>query len=143
MKKLGGTIAAIFLAVSFAGVSSLQPAAAQTAQTPAVAAPAKPKVTGTRAYDGTWSVSIATVNGTCPTGLRYPAVITNGRVINASGESYGISGAVYSSGGVVVTVSDGGKSATGRGRMTPTTGSGTWITSDRQCSGTWIAERRS
>jgi hypothetical protein len=140
MKKLGGTIAAIVIAVSLAGLGSTQPAAAQTA---AMTAPAKPKVTGTRVYDGVWSVSIATVNGTCPSGLRYPAVITNGRVVNASGENYGISGAVYSSGGVVVTVSDGGKSATGHGRLTPNSGSGTWITSDRQCSGTWVAERRS
>jgi hypothetical protein len=64
MKKLGGTIAAIAIAVSLAGVSSIQPAAAQTVD---VAMPVQsPKITLTRAFDGVWSVAIATVNGSCP-----------------------------------------------------------------------------
>ncbi len=76
MEKLGGTIAAIAIAVSFAGVSSIQPAAAQTV---AAAMPVQsPKITLTRAFDGVWSVSIATVNGACPASLRYPALIANG-----------------------------------------------------------------
>lgn len=126
MKKLGATIAATVVAVSFLGASSVEPAAAMS-----------------QAFDGVWSVSIATVNGTCPTGLRYPAVITNGRIVQASGENgYQISGEVNNAGAIVVTVSDGGKSATGRGRISRTNGGGTWMTSDRQCSGTWAAERR-
>jgi hypothetical protein len=129
MKKLGGTIAAIVLAVSFAGVSSTQPAAAQTA---AVVAPAKQRITLTRAFDGVWSVSISTVNGSCPASLRYPAIISNGLVTRADGEfGYDISGAVYNTGGIIVTVSQNGQSATGR------------LASTGQCSGTWAAQRRS
>jgi hypothetical protein len=142
MKKLGGTIAAIAIAVLLAGVSSIQPAAAQTA---AAAMPTQsPKITLTRAFDGVWSVAIATVNGSCPASLRYPALIENGRVGMASGEfGYQISGAVYNTGGIVVTVSQNGQSATGRGRLSRLRGGGTWMTADRQCSGTWVAQRRS
>jgi hypothetical protein len=142
MKKLGGTIAAIAIAVSLAAVSSIQPAAAQTA---AAAMPTQsPKITLTRAFDGVWSVAIATVNGSCPASLRYPALITNGRVGMANGEfGYQISGAVYNTGGIVVTVSQNGQSATGRGRLSRLRGGGTWMTADRQCSGTWVAQRRS
>jgi hypothetical protein len=147
MKKLGGTIAAIVLAVSFAGVSSIQPAAAQTpdaAQTPAVVAPAKQKITRTRAFDGVWSVSISTINGSCPASLRYPAIISNGLVTRVDGEfGYDISGAVYNTGGIIVTVSQNGQSATGRGRLSRTTGAGTWLASTGLCSGTWAARRRS
>ena len=142
MKKLGGTIAAIAIAVSLAGVSSIQPAAAQTV---AAAMPTQsPKITLTRAFDGVWSVAIATVNGSCPASLRYPALIANGLVGMASGEfGYQISGAVYNTGGIVVTVSQNGQSATGHGRLSRLRGGGTWITADRQCSGTWVADRRS
>ena len=142
MEKLGGTIAAIAIAVSLAGVSSIQPAAAQTV---AAAMPVQsPKITLTRAFDGVWSVSIATVNGACPASLRYPALIANGLVGMASGEyGYQISGAVYNTGGIIVTVSQNGQSATGRGRLSRLRGGGTWMTADRQCSGTWVADRRS
>ncbi len=71
-------------------------------------------------------------------------MITNGRVGLAGGEGgYDISGAVYSSGGIVVTVSQSGQSATGRGRLSRVSGGGKWRTADGQCSGTWVAERRS
>jgi hypothetical protein len=140
MRKLGGTLAALVSAAFIAGIAPS--ASAQDAA--AVAPVAKPKPTLTRAYDGLWSVSISTLNGNCPSSLRYPALITNGRVGLAGGEGgYDISGAVYSSGGIVVTVSQSGQSATGRGRLSRTGGGGKWRTADGQCSGTWVAGRRS
>ena len=144
MTKLGGTIAAIVSAALIVGIAPMHSASAQ--QTAVVAAPpdAKPKITLTRAFDGLWSVSIATINGSCPASLRYPALISNGRVGLASGEGgYGISGAVYNTGGIIVTVSQSGQSATGRGRLSRSSGGGKWRTSDGQCSGTWVAQRRS
>jgi hypothetical protein len=143
MTKLGGTFAALVSAALIGGVALLQPAAAQTADT-TMAAPAKPKITLTRAFDGLWSVSISTINGSCPASLRYPAMISNGRVGRAGGEyGYDISGAVYNTGGIVVTVSQSGQSAMGRGRLTRLRGGGTWRAGSGQCSGTWVAERRS
>ena len=131
MTKLGGTIAALVSAVLMAGTAAVPSASAQQGVAMgAMGAPmaaAKPKVTLTRAFDGLWSVSIATVNGSCPASLRYPAVISNGRVGTAAGEyGYQISGAVYSSGGIIVMVSQSGQSATGRGRLVRTRGGGTW-----------------
>lgn len=149
MTKLGGTVAALVSAAFIAGFAPMHAASAQqtaTAAAPAaaLAAPvAKPKPTLTRAFDGLWSVSISTLNGSCPASLRYPAQITNGRVGLAGGEGgYAISGAVYSTGGIVVTVSQSGQSATGRGRLRRAGGGGRWRTLSGQCSGTWVAERR-
>jgi hypothetical protein len=143
MTKLGGTFAALVSAALIGGVVPLQPASAQTAEA-AMAAPAKPKITLTRAFDGLWSVSISTINGSCPASLRYPAMISNGRVTRAASEfGYDISGAVYNTGGIVVTVSQSGQSAMGRGRLTRLRGGGTWRAGSGQCSGTWLAERRS
>jgi len=98
----------------------------------------------TRAFDGVWSVAIFTQAGSCPASLRYPAVISNGQVVKAEGEfGYDISGAVYSTGTIVVTVSAGGQSATGRGRLKRTQGSGAWVATGGQCRGLWKAARRS
>jgi hypothetical protein len=68
----------------------------------------------------------------------------NGQVLKAEGEfGYEISGIVVNGGGIVVTVSQSGQSATGRGRLTRLQGFGTWHTMGNQCSGTWNAVRRS
>ncbi len=149
MTKLGGTIAALASAALIAGIAPMHSASAQQAAmvtpvAPAAAPPvAKPKPTLTRAYDGLWSVSISTVNGSCPASLRYPALITNGRIGLAGGEGgYAISGAVYNTGGIIVIVSQSGQSATGRGRLSRSGGGGRWRTATGQCSGTWVAQRR-
>jgi hypothetical protein len=129
MKKSGGVFTAIAVAALF--ISS--------AVTPSGAAP---KVPRTRAFDGLWSVSISTRQGPCST-YRYPARIVGGLVTQAEPDfTYQLSGAVNSGGGIVVTVSSGGQSATGRGRMTRSQGSGTWRSAGGQCSGTWNAARR-
>jgi hypothetical protein len=96
-----------------------------------------------RAYDGLWSVSIFTKQGPCST-YRYPARIVGGAVQQAEPDfTYQISGGVNAAGGIVVTVSSGGQSATGHGRLNRTRGIGTWAASGGQCSGVWNAERRS
>jgi hypothetical protein len=50
-----------------------------------------------------------------------------------------VSGRVGNSGGIVVAVSTGYKSATGSGHLASTAGSGTWH--GGPCSGTWTAQR--
>jgi hypothetical protein len=137
MRRFGGVVTAI--AVLLVGAA----AGASHAQTVSVPA-SKKHYYLTRAFDGVWSVSIFTRAGSCPASLRYPAVISNGRVVRADGEfGYDISGAVYSSGAIVVNVSAGGQSATGRGRLNRTRGSGAWVAAGGQCRGIWDAARRS
>jgi hypothetical protein len=97
----------------------------------------------TRAFDGVWSVSIMTRNGPCAASYRYPAQISNGQVLQAESDfSYQISGVVTGNGQISVTVSSGGQSATGYGRVTRTMGQGWWRTAGGQCSGVWTASRR-
>ena len=101
---------------------------ASAAATPAAAA----------TFDGNWNVSIITRTGSCESGASLPIRISNGR-IESGAAPMGVSGRVGDSGGIVVAVSTGYKSATGSGRLAATTGSGTWH--GGTCSGTWTAQR--
>jgi hypothetical protein len=95
------------------------------------------------AFDGLWSVSIVTQHGDCNRGYRYPLRIVDGYVTKADIDpSYGVSGAVGRSGAIGVTVSGGGQTATGVGRLTRNGGRGLWQTSNGECRGNWTAERR-
>jgi hypothetical protein len=95
------------------------------------------------AYDGLWSVSIFTQYGPCDRSYRYPARIVGSRVQQASNDfSYQLYGAVSKSGAISVTVSKGGQSATGYGRLSHSRGGGRWSAASGQCSGTWSAFRR-
>jgi hypothetical protein len=95
------------------------------------------------AYDGLWSVSIRTEAGPCDPSYRYPARIVGGRVVQADNDfSYQITGNVIASGGIAVTVSKGGQSATGYGKLRGTSGGGHWSAGGNACYGTWSAMKR-
>jgi hypothetical protein len=91
-------------------------------------------------YDGLWSVSIVTEKGDCDRGYRYPVRISNGTLANAGDSVFTITGRVGGTGAITVTVSAGGKSATGSGRLAGNLGVGSWT--GGSCSGSWTAERR-
>jgi hypothetical protein len=90
-------------------------------------------------FDGAWSVIINTTRGDCGSGLRYAVSIAHGRVFGSGG--YAVGGSVSPSGAIHVTVSDGGRSASGSGRLSGNSGSGGWRTSGGECSGYWSAAR--
>ena len=92
-------------------------------------------------YDGNWSVVIVTETGTCDRSYRYPIRIANGTLVNAGSSAIRITGSVRDNGAITVTLSNGDKDATGSGRLSPTTGTGSWR--GGACAGTWEAERRS
>lgn len=95
------------------------------------------------AFDGVWSVSIMTAYGDCDSSYRYPLRIWYGRVIKADTDpNYDVGGAVARNGVIAVTVSGGGKTASGTGRLRGNAGAGVWQTSNGTCSGRWTAERR-
>jgi hypothetical protein len=97
----------------------------------------------TSAFDGVWSVSIVTLSGDCDRGYRYPLRILGGHVGKADEDpAYAVAGAVGRGGAIGVTVSGGGQTATGYGRLTRNVGRGVWRTSNGRCSGRWTAERR-
>lgn len=92
-------------------------------------------------YDGRWSVVIYTLRGDCDRSLRYSLQIVNNRVL-AEQQSYQVRGNVAAGGAIRVTVAEGGRSASGSGRLVGNVGRGKWRTSTGQCAGQWTAERR-
>jgi hypothetical protein len=96
------------------------------------------------AFDGDWSVLIQTRVGQCTPTYRYGVHIQNGEVLNGGGEPVELEGHVARNGAVQVTVAAGGQEAHGAGRLSRTTGGGTWRGqgSAGTCAGTWVAERR-
>ena len=133
MRKSGAILAAI-------AVAGLLMASAAT---PSDAAHKHARAPRSNAFDGLWSVSIFTQAGPCDPSYRYPARIVHGRVMQAENDfSYQISGEVVASGGIAVTVTKGGQSATGYGRLHSLRGGGHWSAAGGQCYGVWNAVRR-
>lgn len=97
-----------------------------------------------RAFDGDWSVLIQTRLGNCDPAYRYGVRIENGEILNAGGEAVALEGRVAPSGAVRVSVSAGNQEAQGAGRLSRTSGGGSWRGQGSLgvCSGTWVAERR-
>jgi hypothetical protein len=99
---------------------------------------------GSSAFDGDWSVLIQTRAGACEPSFRYGVRIQNGEVLNAGGEAVTLGGRVAPNGAVRVSVAAGDQAAHGAGRLSRTTGGGTWQGQGSRgtCAGTWVAERR-
>lgn len=89
-------------------------------------------------FDGEWSVHIAASSSSCGDGATTSFGISNGRVAS-SGGMMTASGRVADSGSISVTLASGIKHATGLGRLSGTSGSGTWH--GAMCQGTWTAQR--
>jgi len=103
----------------------------------ATAIPAK----ATGHFDGKWSVVVVTTKGECDRAYRYPIDIRGATLVNGGDTAFDISGRVQDNGAVAVRISYGDKHAQGSGRLSATSGSGSW--SGGSCAGTWTAERRS
>jgi hypothetical protein len=93
------------------------------------------------AYDGSWSLTINTQRGTCDPSYYFQVQITNGIVSHANLVKF--RGRVAPSGFVRVSVSAGGKTAAGAGRLRGTAGGGRWTgrSGSDHCSGTWTAQK--
>jgi hypothetical protein len=96
------------------------------------------------AFDGDWSVLIETRTGACDPAYRYGVQIQNGEILNGGSAPVTLEGHVAPSGVVRVSVAAGGQEAHGAGRLSRTSGSGSWQGqgSAGTCAGTWVAERR-
>ena len=88
-------------------------------------------------YDGRWSVVINTTLGPCGS-IRAALQIMGGRVYSQD-PSYQVGGAVGSGGVIRVTVVSGGRSASGAGQLSHSSGAGWWQSSQGECYGTWSA----
>jgi len=94
-------------------------------------------------FDGPWSVLVVTRAGPCDQAYRYGVTIVRGQVYYAGGGPVALTGRVSPSGGVTVRVSSGPQYAIGTGRLTRTTGSGSWRGQGPSgaCAGVWSATR--
>jgi hypothetical protein len=88
-------------------------------------------------FDGQWNVQISSPNASCTTG-SVAIGISNGQVASSTA-TVTASGRVADAGAISVTLSTGMKRAVGSGRLSGTSGSGTWRAA--LCSGTWTAQR--
>jgi hypothetical protein len=89
-------------------------------------------------FDGQWNVQIASSNSACGGGTSVSIGINNGKV-ESENAMVSASGRVADAGSISVTLSSGIKRAVGSGRLSATSGSGTWH--GAMCSGTWTAQR--
>jgi hypothetical protein len=89
-------------------------------------------------FDGQWSVQIASSNSACTNGATVSIGISNGQVASST-SAVSASGRVADAGAINVTLSTGIKRAVGLGRLSGSSGSGTWRAA--MCSGTWTAQR--
>ena len=92
----------------------------------------------TSTFDGTWNVRISSSSETCGNGATVAIGINNGQIASSS-TAVSASGRVADAGSINVTLSTGIKRAVGFGRLSGTSGSGTWR--GALCTGTWTAER--
>jgi hypothetical protein len=95
-------------------------------------------------FDGSWSVLIITETGECDRAYRYGIRIERGQIIYSGEAGVAFTGRVESNGQVAATVRRGEQSATGSGRLSGSSGAGTWKgqSSTGACGGRWEAERR-
>jgi hypothetical protein len=89
-------------------------------------------------FDGSWTVNIASQSSACTSG-SLPIEVRDGKIVSGH-PTVSVQGQVAESGGLRVIVGDGMRKANGSGKLTGTSGSGTWSASGI-CSGTWIAQR--
>ncbi|MBR0829668.1 hypothetical protein JQ596_29460 [Bradyrhizobium manausense] len=103
-----------------------------------IAVPVVQARAATTSFDGAWNVRIASSSEACGNGATVSIGISNGQVAS-NGAAVSASGRVADAGNINVTLSSGIKRAIGFGRLTGTSGSGTW--KGAMCSGTWTAEK--
>jgi hypothetical protein len=90
-------------------------------------------------FDGSWTVKIASNSGACKSG-SIPVEVKDGKIVS-NNPIVNVSGQVGQTGGLKVVVGDGIRKANGSGKLSGTSGSGTWSGGGGICTGTWVAER--
>ena len=92
-------------------------------------------------FDGTWSVSLVGTGGLCGSGTSSTLTVQNGSV-RAGGSGVSVSGQVAPSGSVSLALQKSGVQGTASGKLSGSSGSGSWAVSSLGCSGRWTAQRR-
>jgi hypothetical protein len=93
------------------------------------------------AYDGSWDLVFVTQRGACDSSYSFTVDVTNGIVTHPNLVRF--RGYVAKSGAVRASVTVQDKYASGVGKLSATTGRGTWNgrSGSARCSGYWTAQR--
>jgi hypothetical protein len=96
-----------------------------------------------RSFDGSWSVQITMDRGNCDPINQLAVDIRGGAMQYAGDSSLSVHGQVVNDGQVRVRLAHGDHKATGSGRLSASSGAGTWHGTGlaSSCSGRWSAER--
>ncbi|MBR0692759.1 hypothetical protein [Bradyrhizobium lablabi] len=102
---------------------------------------AAPAAHARSAYDGSWNLLFVTQKGLCDPAYNFTVNVANGVVSHPTLVKF--RGYVAKSGAVRATVTVHDKYASGSGRLSITSGHGTWRghSGSAQCSGYWTAQR--
>jgi hypothetical protein len=92
-------------------------------------------------YDGSWALNFVAQRGGCNSNYRFNVTIANGVVTHPNLVRF--KGKVNAAGFVRASVAVQGKFASGTGKLTGSSGRGTWTgrESNSECSGYWTAQR--
>jgi hypothetical protein len=93
------------------------------------------------AYDGSWDMVFVTQRGACDSSYSFTVDVTNGIVTHPNLVRF--RGYVAKSGAVRASVTVQDRYASGAGKLSATTGRGTWSghSGSSRCSGYWTAQR--
>jgi len=93
------------------------------------------------AYDGSWDLAFVTQRGACDPAYNFTVNVFNGVLTHPNLLKF--RGYVARSGAVRASVTVQDKYASGSGRLSSTSGRGTWsgYTGNARCSGYWTAQR--
>ena len=93
------------------------------------------------AYDGSWNLAFITRSGACDATYNFTVDISNGMITHPNLVKF--TGHVARSGAVRASVTVHDKYASGSGRLSSSSGRGTWsgYSGGSRCSGYWTAQR--
>src|SRR3954464_15116178 len=91
-------------------------------------------------FDGTWSVHLVADGGLCGSSASQTLAVQNGSV-RAGGSGVSVSGQVGPSGSVSLALQKSGVQGSASGKLSGSSGSGSWAGSSLGCSGHWTARR--
>ena len=92
-------------------------------------------------FDGAWSVQMVASAGMCGGSADHALMVQESRV-RASSSGVSVSGQVGSTGSVSLTLQKGPAQGTATGKLSGSSGAGTWTVAGLGCSGRWTAQRQ-
>jgi len=93
------------------------------------------------AYDGTWTVSLASNGGLMCSMIPGLTITARNGNVSGGGSGLRVSGQVGPSGSINLALQRGGIQGSASGRMSGASGSGSWAVASVGCSGRWTAHR--